>query len=91
MSTPRDLFAAHAMTVLLLQHPTATRGWIAQMANALADEMVSWPSRNARPHEAVADAPRVYAEDEPNRAGPMRPTVPDSIRYLARFVPGFTP
>ena len=92
--TTRDLYAAHAMTVLMTQHPNACRGWIAQMANELAEVMVSDRSRDITPERPFAHQPRIYAEDEAEHAASVAPPavalqVPDSCRVLGHWVVGF--
>ena len=81
------------MTVLMIQHPDATRGWIRQMALAMADVMLlpddQCPVDPARP---FADAPRIYAEDEAEHRAAQAPShaVSDSCRVLGHFEVGFT-
>lgn len=92
--TPRDLYAAHAMTVLMTQYPDACRGWIAQMANDMAEVMVSDRSRDAAPALPFANNPRVFAEDEAEHARAVAtPAIamerPDSCRVLGHFEVGF--
>ena len=92
MTPSRDHYAAQAMTVLMVQHPNATRGWIAQMSHEMAAVMASGAARDVRPGQPFADAPRIYAEDEAAHAAQAAQLpVPDSIRFLGRYVPGFTP
>ena len=94
MTTSRELYAAHAMTVLMQQHPSACRGWVAQMANQMAEVMVSDRSRDATPEHPFAYKPRVYAEDEAEHdAAVATPPVvlarPDSCRVLGYFIVGY--
>ena len=94
MTTSRDLYAAHAMTVLMTQHPNACRGWIAQMANEMAEVMASDRSRDITPERPFAHQPRIYAEDEAaHDAAVATPPVvlarPDSCRVLGRFIVGY--